>query len=156
MTTINLAMTTEQAQAVNDALDFYSRICTGQFEEIVALARFGVISQRTTADSERKLTTPEINERMLAIVNILKEEVGQPQNGSFGIGHPHVHLSGKRAWEARKALAKVLAELRDPNPSFKGVNYDGNLVRYTDDPEPLVTVVEQPKDECDEAPGLKL
>lgn len=138
--TVKLEMTVEQAQAVDAALDFYSRICTGQLEEIVALAQFGVLGPHLPEAAPRTAASPEKIQAMGGVVNLLKDTLGYPHNGSYGIGHPHVDISGTRAWEVKKALTKALSEFRDPNPSFRGPAYDGNLVRYTNDPEPKVSI----------------
>lgn len=138
--TVKLELNIEQAQAVEAALDFYSRICTGQIEEVVALAQFGVLVPHIPADSPRKSAEPEALQTMRSVVNLLKDTLGYPHNGSYGIGHAHVDVSGKRAWEVKKAIAKALSEFRDPNPSFRGPAYDGNFVRYTKDPEPKASV----------------
>ena len=70
----------------------------------------------------------------------IKSSLRFQQNGSNGIGHPHVAPSTHRAWDVRKVLEKALAEHRNPNPTFRGVNYDGLIVRYTQDPEPTVEI----------------
>ena len=46
MEKVTLTLTIEQAVAVRDALDLYSRICIGQIEEIGQLVRFGTIPMR--------------------------------------------------------------------------------------------------------------
>lgn len=137
MQNIQLTLTPEQARVVQDALDVYTRITLGQFEKLTELMRSGVVSRAGTPDTPRALPTIENIEFCEALLKQVKSELGFPSNGSHGIGHAHVHLSGARAYEVHKVLARTLAEMTNPNPSFKGVNYDGLLVRYTQDPEPV-------------------
>jgi hypothetical protein len=137
---VTIELTPEQAYAVRDALDLYTRICLGQFEEIAHLARSEVIPQGLPSTTERQALKAQALERLEQLMAIAKGIVGHPPNGSFGIGHRHVHKSGHRAYEIKKALSRELAMFRDPNPEFKGVDYDGLFVRYTDDLAPTVTV----------------
>lgn len=140
MTTIQLNMTVEQAQAVNDALDLYTRIAIGQFESVEYLMQSGIVPRASRGDTPRELLSHNALDAAADLLKQLKAVVGHPSNGSFGIGHPHVHVSGTRCYETHKVLSQALAELRDPNPPFKGVNYDGLVVRYTDDPAPVALV----------------
>lgn len=71
----------------------------------------------------------------------MKEVLGLHRSSHLGIGHPHMAMSGRRSYEVKKVLAKTLAELRNPNPSFRSVDYDGLGPRYTSDPEPRAVVV---------------
>jgi hypothetical protein len=141
-TKVTLNITAEQADAVNAALDFYARICIGQIEELAALTRFGVLAPRAEPDQPRPQVSPETAERIHALANMIKDDLGHPHNGSYGIGHNHVHASAKRAWEVKKSITQALAIARNPAPEFKGPAYDGNFVRYTDDPEPetIITI----------------
>jgi hypothetical protein len=49
-------------------------------------------------------------------------------------------MAGRRAYEVSRVLDKVLAEYREPNPSFRGVDYDGLRMRYTQDAMPEVVL----------------
>jgi len=139
-TTVVIKLDGSQAYAVRDACDFHSRICSGDMEELVNLMRSGVISAYRDGKDERARVGYEqmdqANDHLLAI----KEALGYARTAGLGIGHPHLDPAANRTWEVRKALEKALAIYRDPNPEFKGVNYDGNIVRYTRDPAPVVTV----------------
>lgn len=143
MDKIQLELTPGQAQAVCDALDAYSRLCIGQLEEVADLARLGVVpmSQPHT-DNERQLPSIEVCEQLDMLMMECKRALGHPRNGSLGIGHPHVHLSGRRAYEVKKVLAKVVAEHQNPIPDFRfrGINYDGLGPRYTNDPAPVAYI----------------
>jgi phosphoribosylamine-glycine ligase len=89
---------------------------------------------------ERQLAQRECIDALDTAMLHAKFHLGYPSNGSMGIGHPHVHVTAKRAYEVEKVLDKVLSEHKDPSPKFRGVNYDGLIVRYTNDPEPTASV----------------
>lgn len=133
-TKIQIDLTPAQAEAVRDALDVYTRLCLGQLEEIANLVRGGIISGRGNAGDQ--LSAVEACEAVELLLRQAKDVLGHPRNGSYGIGNPNVHLSGRRAYEVKKTLAKVIAVLRDPSPEFRGVDYDGLGPRYTSDPAP--------------------
>lgn len=141
MKKVILTLTPEQAVAVRDALDLYSRICIGQIEEIGQLVRFGTVPMRNPADMPREMADADRCDEIVRLLNDAKAILGYPISGSNGIGHPHVDASGHRAYEIKKVLAKALAEHRDPAPQFRGVDYDGLTVRYTQDPAPVAEVV---------------
>lgn len=71
--------------------------------------------------------------------------LGYPANGSYSIGNARLDGRVQRAYEVKKVLQKALAEHRDPNPSFRGVDYDGLIIRYTQDPVPLAAVAITPQ-----------
>ena len=139
MDRIVLDMCPEQASAVRDALDLYTRIMLGQFDEIGNIARMGMLALHVR-EGDKTLPGIDTLDELDAVLKAAKAVMGHPANGSHGIGHKHVHVSGKRAYEALKALDRTLAVRRDPNPEFKGVNYDGLIVRYTSDPAPEARV----------------
>ncbi len=127
-----------QARAVKDALDTYTRLAIGQIDVVTQLVRFGAIPVGGK-QGERQVASVEQIERVEALVNEIKAVLGYSVGGSNGIGHRHVDASGHRAYEAMKALAKAIAIEANPNPGFRGVDYDGITVRYTADPEPVAT-----------------
>lgn len=137
---VTVTMTEGQANAAISALDLYARIGLGQIEQIAELVRWGFIVPRANSNEERKQADPSVSESVENLTYLIKESLGHFRNGSLGVGHSHVHIQAHRAWELKKALEKPLAEARNPNPSFRGVQYDGNIVRYTSDPEPEVVV----------------
>jgi len=132
------------AYAIKNALDVYTRVCIGQFtivtecvlaQDILCFAPYGQTPKPLSSSSAwGPFQTEMIN---------LKRALGFSANGSYGIGHPHVHISALRAWEILKVLSKALAEHRTPSPKavFRGVDYDGLIVRYTDDTPPAVTIL---------------
>ena len=141
MTTVTIQVTLDQARAIAFALDTYCRLCIGQLEVVTALVNDGTIpigwrepaKDRLGADYD---TCKSIDAHMRECKNLL----GYWPDGSNGIGHPHVDITGKRAWEIKKALKKAMAVHRDPNPAFPTVDYDGRVVRYTSDPDAVVDV----------------
>lgn len=141
MPTVTLSLTIDQATAVRDALDLYSRICIGQIEEIGDLVRTGVVPMRRDPAQPREMADVDKCEEVVRLLNAAKDVLGYPLNGSNGVGHPHVDPSGHRAYEVKKALAQALAYHRNPNPSFKGVDYDGIGPRYTQDPAPVAEII---------------
>lgn len=136
-----LELTLEQAAALAQATDLYARLCIGQLEELEMLIREGTIPCADTRGSQdRTAATMDQCSEILALLKQVKAVLGYHPNGSHGIGHAHVHVTGTRAYEIKKVVDRALAEHRDPNPSFRGVNYDGLICRYTTDPAPLARV----------------
>jgi len=140
MARVSISITSEQAYAMRDALDLYSRLCIGQLEEIVRLVERGVIPAAQAAGHNRTNATAEQIAQAAEHLGRCKDALGYPRNGSNGIGHPHVDASAHRAYEIQKVLAQALANHSNPNPQFKGVDYDGLGPRYTLDPEPVATI----------------
>jgi hypothetical protein len=139
---IQATLTTDQASAVCDGLDAYTRLCIGQLEEVASLVRHGVIPMaQPNNGGERVMASVEVCDQIEDLMMQAKALLGYPRNGSHGIGHRHNCLSGLRAYEVQKALSKVVAEQRNPNPEFRGVAYDGLGPRYTTDPAPTVVAV---------------
>lgn len=134
MTTVTVTMTDQQARCVVDALDLYCRIGLGQYEELEMMLRMGLI--KPAHDTDPMGIADDFRTALFAA----KAIIGHPPNGSFGIGHPRLHEDFKRAYEIKKQIQKPMAEHRNPNPSFRGVNYDGRIVAYTSDPNITVTV----------------
>lgn len=127
--------TLEQARAVKTALDTYMRLAIGQIDTITELVRSGVIpvgGQR----GERVVANLDQIDQVDKLVNKIKVTLGYTPNGSNGISNGHVDPSGHRAYEVMRVLAREIAMEQNPNPTFKGVDYDGLVVRYTDDPAP--------------------
>ena len=136
MPDIHIKVTQDQAQAIADALDFYTRICIGQLEEVENLVRSEVVPLASDAGVKRKTATIDECDEIRNLMNAAKKILGYPSSGSNGIGHPHVCKTGHMAYEIKKVIEKTLAELRNPNPTFRGVNYDGLGPRYTTDTAP--------------------
>lgn len=141
MSKVRIELTIEQATALVCALDAYSRLCIGQLDVVTRLVGDGTIPMQAPQSGERFCAQAETIEEIGLYFDKAKEKLGYPRNGINGIGHRHVHVTGHRAWEIRKVVDRVISLHRDPNPEFRGVNYDGLIVRYTDDPAPQAEVV---------------
>lgn len=130
-------MTPEQADAVERALDLYSRLLSGQVGEVAGLAREGYLSVRVPDGHPRAPTGMDETDRIEEAMRGVRAVLGD----YHGIGHRHVHVHGKRAYEVQKAIGHVLAYRANPNPEMATVRHDGLTVRYTSDPAPVATLV---------------
>lgn len=140
---VNLNLTVEQAAAVSAALDLFVRVGIGQLEAVADLVRYEVLpvaSFNNSKQKEREAASAKICNAVEETLMQAKGLLGYPRTGSHGIGHSHNHINIRRAYETNKALSKAIAEHRDPNPAFRGTNYDGLIVRYTTDPAPTASV----------------
>lgn len=140
MKTVNLELTREQAYAVAKALDLYTRMGLGQVKEIGHLLRDGTIpfAAEIPADGVGgALDRAEAIDRLMGQVSDL---LGFRSGASHGLGNPRVPMAALRAYEVEKVLQKALALDRNPNPPFRGVDYDGLGPRYTPDPAPKAWV----------------
>lgn len=144
MANIQLTLTEEQAQAVCHALDAYNRLCMGQIEELANLVRYGVIPKAQHAwDNGQVQVTPDVCDEIQDLTYQIKALLGLSRNAHLGIGSPNLAMNGRRSYEVQKVLSKVLAELRNPNPSFRSVDYDGLGPRYTSDPAPVAVAIDE-------------
>jgi len=148
MKTVSLDMSVEQAQVICSALDLYSRITLGQFEEIESLIRHRLICK---SDNNSEKSYPDFDEidQIRNHIYDIKRVMGFHPHGSFGVGNPKLHISNSRAYEMLKTIQKVLAEDRNPNPDFRTVDYDGVIVRYTQDELPTCTIINEPEENND-------
>lgn len=137
---VQVTLTLDQAQALNRSLDTYVRIGIGQFETILELMRWDEI----TPAAERVVIDVELLEKAEEHLQQLKSLMGHSRGASLGIGSPKATQSVRRAYEIKKVIAKALAEHREPSPSLRGVDYDGLIVRYTQDEAPQAVVVSAP------------
>lgn len=127
--------TIEQAHAVKAALDLYMRMGLGQFDELAYLVRCDELKH-----ANRELT-PEEAEEFRDLTVQMRSLMGHENGASFGVGSKRVSVTAHRCYEAYKVLAQALAVARDPSPTgFKGVDHDGLIVRYTQDPAPTARV----------------
>lgn len=141
MSKLLIEVTEGQADAISKALDLYTRIGIGQFEEVAKLVSFGLVPVRNTGGLPRQIATQEQCDQIHVLMDQSKGVLGFSPGASNGIGNRDNAIDVSRAYEVRKVLDKVLAEHRDPSPFFRGVHYDGLGPRYTDDPAPIVTVL---------------
>lgn len=144
MKKVCIEVTLDQAQALSEACDLYTRMGLGQMGEISELVRSGMIPMHvkspTGSYGERVLPPVEVCEQVDALVRQIQEVLGFAPGASRGVGHPHNPVQTTRAYEIKKVLDKVIAEERNPSPQFRGVNYDGLGPRYTTDPAPRAWV----------------
>jgi hypothetical protein len=146
MKTVSLEMNVEQAQVICSALDLYNRISLGQFEELESLIRHRLISK---FGSEKTYPDFEEMDKIRNHIYDIKRIMGFHPHGSYGIGNPNVHISNSRSYEMLKTIQKVLAEDRNPNPDFRTVDYDGVLVRYTQDQLPTCVIINETEENND-------
>jgi hypothetical protein len=138
---VELRLTLEQAAAVSQACELLTRLGIGQIEYLAEQVRFDAVRPYTNeTEPERGWSDPDRCERIDALCRAIKRELGLSANASRGIGHKHNPLPVRRAYEVQKVVDKALAEHRNPNPSFRTVNYDGLGPRYTTDPAPVAFV----------------
>lgn len=135
---VHLDLTIEQAHAVSRALDLFARMGIGQMREIAGLVRDGSIPFSPARLGADRLGAMNAIDDLCADIS---NQLGFMRNANHGIGGEQVPASARRAYEVGMVLEKALAEHRDPNPSFRGVNYNGLTVRYTSDPEPSASVI---------------
>lgn len=137
MTKFVITVDENQAKTISQALDFYTRICLGQFEEIEYMLRM----KRIPLGSEIKDNSFEsqmmVAESVGHTLRFAKELLGHSSGGSWGIFSEEVPVSAKRCYEIQKVIDKAVAISHNPDPEFKGVNYDGLWTRLTDDPTPI-------------------
>lgn len=123
------------AKVMVKALDFYVRMGIGQVKEIQSLISIGQIP------SKNGIVDSFIVEHALSDLSFA---LGFHPNGSFGIGSRSVTQDTHAAYELERVLQKALAEHFNPNPSLRGVNYDGLVVRYTNLPAPTAKIALKP------------
>jgi|GEM_PF-1197778 len=138
---IQLVVSVAQAEALLSALDTYVCLCLGQIEVTAELVNDATLVACASDRQARRPADPDVVDAMRELMYQAKTLLGHPRSGNHGVGHRHVHITGHRAYEILKVLQKVVAEQRNPTPTFRGVNYDGLSVRYTTDPVPFAEVV---------------
>lgn len=137
MTKFTISVDENQARAISQALDFYTRISLGQFEEIERLIRYGKIPSGCRVSANDINTKIAIAEKVGGYLKEAKAVLGHSYNGSWGIFSEEVPLTAKRCYEIQKVIDKTVAISHNPDPKFRGVNYDGLWTRLTDDPAPI-------------------
>lgn len=140
-----LDVSVEQAQAVSRALDAYSRLGIGQLqiiEELIMDEQIPFSDQIRDLNFDEKLARRDTIRRMLGDI---KQLLGFTPGSSLGITHERVPRSALLSWTVKKEIEQKLAYHRDPNPSFKGVNYDGNNLNISGLPDedlPRAVIIE--------------
>ena len=142
MEQVQLTVTIPQAQAIAKALDLFARLSIGQVGMIAEMVAMQEIPLYAPNGSPRRNVSPEVCDTVREKVEEVLRSLGYSGFGhSLGVGSEHVPVAGHRAYEVSRVLEKVLAEKRNPNPEFRGVNYDGLLLRYTRDTVPVALVI---------------
>lgn len=130
-----LELSIPQARAAVDAFDLFTRLSLGQFRALEDLIRQEAIKKADGSPADME-TCEQIDGLLKQVATLM----GFGYNSSRGIGNPNNSIESARAYEIKKVVEKALAVHNDPNPSFRGVNYDGLIVRYTQDPAPNATI----------------
>ena len=140
MKQVQLAMSIEQANVVKNVLDLYFQIGSGQLEEIESVLKdqLGFDRKRDRLEGESDhINWLNFNND----IQFAKYELGLSRDAYYGIGSPKLTISTLRSYEIYKALAFTLAMDKDPNPAFKTTDYDAVIVKYTNDPIPIVNII---------------
>lgn len=106
MSKIQITLSAEQAAAVSQALETYTRLCLGQLEHVAELVRQGEIPLAQVQDpgAPREIANIACCEAVDDCLLAAKSLLGFPAAGSHSVGHPHTSLSARRAHEVQKAL----------------------------------------------------
>lgn len=141
MTTITLSLNPEQANVVRAALDLYTRLCLGQLERVGDLVRQDVIPVSTEHTHDRRTADLRTCDAVSSLLVEAKRHLKYPPTGSMGISHPHVDLSGRRAYEIAHVLTGAIALSKHHGTS---TDDSGGALdpRFTADPPPHARVVE--------------
>lgn len=139
MTKMLIEVTKEQAEALKAATELYLRVGIGQLNYVSELARMDLINV-AEFKREKGLSIEEMRD-LDHLMDQAKRILGYSPGASAGIGNRGNHITVLRSHEINKVLSKALANLRNPNPEFRGVDYDGLSLRYTDDPAPRIEVL---------------
>lgn len=135
---VRITLTVPQARAMAEALELYMRLGLGQVHMVSEMVANGSIPIKAGS------LTPEMDtiHHVTAICNEIRRELGFLPGESYGVGNRAVSDKAHRAYEIEKVVKKALAMHDDPNPAFRGVDYDGLTVRYMDDPAPVCVIGE--------------
>lgn len=108
---MKINLTDEQAYVLIDALDLYTRVHLGQFEEVANVAlEYNICREGDEGDSEPE----DFHDLREAIGRLKWMHCGFPQNGSHGIHNKKVHEHGKMCYDMQKVLRRHLAYKRSP------------------------------------------
>lgn len=127
---MKIELSDKQADVLIAALDLYSRIHLGQFEEVANVARMYDVS-RLNGDYEAH---NEFDDAIREAKTIL----GFCRNGSYGIFNERVNDVARVAWDMQQVIRHYLAWKRNPEGGFT-VNFD---TPHRSGKEDLISVVE--------------
>lgn len=138
---VPLVLTLDDARVLSEGCEAFSRLGMCQLSFIAEMVSVGEIPVWHSASIREFEATMTATDEMRHILDRAQGLMGFTLSSSHGIGNPHLDVNVQRAWEVRKVIEKALAYHRDPTPSFKGVNYDGLICRYTTDRAPEAAIV---------------
>jgi hypothetical protein len=123
-----LTMSAKHAEILVRALDLYSRIGIGQFEEV---ARVYETSEDLTFEQEEDLKACLVN---------AKVAVGHPKNGSYGIHNAVVSDKFRAAWDLQQVVRHRMAYDARPEGNPMSVHFD---TPFQCSKVPLATIVSE-------------
>ncbi len=138
-TKVHITITIPQARAMADALEMYMRLGLGQVHMVAEMVADGSIPIKA---GSLKIPEMDVIHDVAALCNEIRRELGFQSGESYGVGNRAVSDKAHRAYEIEKVIKKALALHDNPNPTFRGVDYDGLSLRYTDDPLPACVIEE--------------
>lgn len=130
--TYNLTLTEKQATVLTRALDLFSRIGIGQFEEVINIFRDEHLS-------DPEMTPERIDEARKHIDHVKFMLTGHPANGSFGILNPRVSDDYRIAYDIQQVIRNRLAWDRRPEG---GIQVQFDPPDQTSKTHPLATIKE--------------
>lgn len=143
MPSVFIEMTIEQAQAVERALDVFTRLSLGQLDVLNDLVRTGSIPAYVASGDTRRPCADETQcADFQAFMEVAKRRLGYPASFNYRHGHRNVPVSGERCYEIQTVLSKALAQRQSQNTAVRSIPHSGPIVRYTQDPTPHVEVQE--------------
>lgn len=119
---VRLSLPEPAALSFCSMLELYARLCLGQWEEIVSLARWEALRDATG----RVLSADELKELQAALDEAKQDALGLSRNASWGIYSPALKESTRLAWQVYKAVRHRLAWDRRPEGGV-GVTFDEPL-----------------------------
>lgn len=142
---VDMRISLEQAVSMIEALDFFTRISLGQFEEIASFVRKGRIRPKTEPGQYAGIASEETINQIDRLVFEMKQCMGFSRGQSNGVGHSHNSINSMRAYEIQKALAQAVATRPGSTVPLYSVDRDGLNpgLRYTSDLTPVVTWVQK-------------
>ena len=115
MSKYNLTITEEQARTLISALDLYSRIGMGQFEEVEMIYRY---DSRKSVNYDGEETVEYDGDKFRELLKECKKLLGHHSNGSYGIYSHQVPDSFRVAWDLKKVIRHRLAWDRRPEGGY--------------------------------------